>query len=275
MTTGGNNKSKWDKIRIGDVAIFSKDGYIYTSSVVTLKIINTELAFHLWGENQDNERWENIYFLDEIKKLKIPYADFNKSVKKKNGEYYDEGYVIQGFNVLSWHQAQEFIELFDLYGVSTNSQVEAEEFETVIKKLSELESTSKISQTLVRTEQSYQKQILFGLNKIFDCACCHKPFPVEFLVTAHIKKRQYCTEAERKDKNIVMPMCKFGCDELYEKGFITVSNGKFIAQNNKQNNTAVIDAYLTEIDNNQCTYYSDLTKDYFEWHMKHHSRSVE
>ena len=43
---------------------------------------------------------------------------------------------------------------------------------------------------------------------------------------SHIKKRRHCTNEEQVNRNVVMPMCKFGCDELFERGYIYVEEGE-------------------------------------------------
>ena len=54
------------------------------------------------------------------------------------------------------------------------------------------------------------------------------------MITAHKKKRSKCSFNERIDPNIVMPLCKFGCDHLYEivalkiKNNIVLSNSKLV-----------------------------------------------
>lgn len=59
------------------------------------------------------------------------------------------------------------------------------------------------------------------------CGICNKEYPINLLITAHIKKQTHCTFEEKLDyKNIVMPMCKMGCDDLYEKGYIFIRDGK-------------------------------------------------
>ena len=63
------------------------------------------------------------------------------------------------------------------------------------------------------------------------CAICSKTFSIKSLVTAHKKKRSECTENERIDPRIVWPLCKFGCDYLYEERCIIVRNGKTVANN--------------------------------------------
>ncbi|GIN91112.1 hypothetical protein J22TS1_21630 [Siminovitchia terrae] len=52
-------------------------------------------------------------------------------------------------------------------------------------------------------------------------------FPISFLIASHIKNRSFCKNEKKPDyKNILVPMCKFGCDDLFEKGYISVINGK-------------------------------------------------
>ena len=47
----------------------------------------------------------------------------------------------------------------------------------------------------------------------------------EFLVAAHVKPRSACTLDERRDwQHVVMVACRFGCDELYERGFVTIDD---------------------------------------------------
>lgn len=79
----------------------------------------------------------------------------------------------------------------------------------------------------VRREQAALRAIVFGTLSSCRCAMCHRIFPVEVMVAAHIKPRYKCNNIERKNSKIVMPLCKIGCDDLYEKGYITVdSEGK-------------------------------------------------
>ena len=37
------------------------------------------------------------------------------------------------------------------------------------------------------------------------------------------------------DEIIVIPLCKFGCDELYEKGVLVVQNGEFPSSRKNEN----------------------------------------
>ena len=66
---------------------------------------------------------------------------------------------------------------------------------------------------------------LFKGKETEECAICKKKFSVKSLVTAHKKKRKDCAENERTDPYIVMPLCVFGCDYLYEKRLIYIDSG--------------------------------------------------
>ncbi|MEF2097309.1 hypothetical protein V3595_22070 [Bacillus sp. CFBP9009] len=82
-----------------------------------------------------------------------------------------------------------------------------------------------------RTEQSLLKEWLFKNKETEKCAICGRTFSCRSLVTAHKKKRANCTEEERTDPYIVMPVCLFGCDYLYENGFIRINSGQIHIQN--------------------------------------------
>lgn len=269
VTPGGNNKSSWDKICRGDVAVFSRDGKIFASSVVTHKIHNKDLAANLWKFDEKGRTWEYIYFLDEIRSVDIPYIDFNKTILKKDGTPYADNYIIQGFGILQPEQCYKFFEKFDLQSDSIIELVDEVEYNKVLEYLENLEDTDVEITAKKRLEQAYLKTLLFGNKAIDSCACCGNEYPVSYLVTAHIKKRSHCSTQERKDKNIVFPMCKFGCDELFERGYISVSNGKFISLQKKPFTTSV-EEYIDLIEGNDCKFFSSETSPYFEWHLKFH-----
>ncbi|UEG48631.1 hypothetical protein LK994_08275 [Ferruginibacter lapsinanis] len=263
VTPGGNNITKWDRIQRGDVTLFSKEGAIYASGVTTFKLHSRNLASTLWGYNNNGETWEYVYFLEEIRNLNIPYIEFNTTVG------YANNYVIQGFGVLTEEQSNLVFNRFDLASEVFIPVVNAPTFENLINLLDNLEDTEREITTTRRLEQGYLKTYLFGNNTNGTCACCKKVYPVSYLVTAHIKKRSYCTPQEKRDLNVVMPMCKFGCDELFEKGYIIVENGQFVSLN-KTPTSLELENYINQLTDTGCTYYNQNTVDYFNWHKEHH-----
>lgn len=80
-----------------------------------------------------------------------------------------------------------------------------------------------------RKEQGLLQDWLFAGKKEQCCAMCGRTFSVGALVTAHKKRRADCVAAERLDPHIVMPLCTFGCDYLYERGYVYFDGFEMVA----------------------------------------------
>lgn len=267
VTPGANlrNRNYWDKINTGDKTLFAKDGHIFASATVTLKEHCRDLALDLWGTDTEGNTWEYIYFLDEIKNHRIPYAEFNKVVG------YKPKYFIRAFNILDLEKSTALCEAFSLSSEIYYPKITESEYLKFVDSIAELDSLDQQSRGIVRKEQGFLRLNLFGTNKTYQCGICGKKFPVPLLVTAHIKKRSRCTLEEKKDfAHIVMPMCKFGCDELYERGYIGVVDQKITQI--KPCDTPTVESYIRGIKGRPCTYWSPATQPYFQWHFDEHSR---
>lgn len=85
-------------------------------------------------------------------------------------------------------------------------------------------------QALFRKEQQKVRMLILGDGTTGKCSICDREFPADLLVAAHIKSRYRCTDSEKRDvSNNVILMCKFGCDDLFERGYITVLDGRIVA----------------------------------------------
>lgn len=258
------NKGKWEKVLPGDIALFSRNKIIFASATVAFTIHNRELALDLWKTNPKGQTWEYIYFLDEVNNQNIPSSVFNNSAD------YKKNYVIQGFNVLDQEKSTKIMHLLNLQSEMYFPEVSREDYFRVIAEPAPDMPLDKAGQSKLRTEQSFLRNNLFKNNKTFKCGICGKEFPRNFLVAAHIKKRANCTDEERRDfDHIIMPMCKFGCDELYEKGYIAIDEGKVVISNSKYG-TVPIDEYLKKVVGKSCNYWKPQTKKYFLWHKNLH-----
>ena len=94
-----------------------------------------------------------------------------------------------------------------------------------LARLRKLGKTDEIGQQRTRKEQSILQQWLFEGKTQEICAICNNKYAVSALAAAHKKKRSECNEAERLDPYIVMPVCLFGCDFLYENRHIVIEDG--------------------------------------------------
>ncbi|WP_433581274.1 HNH endonuclease [Paenibacillus amylolyticus] len=262
VTPGKNNVNvpKWGKIQTGDVTVFSANGHIFASGVVVLKVQHKELASRLWGYDKSGQTWEYVYFLDEIKEHGIPYIEFNRAVG------YADSYIIQGFNVMREELSERMLSSFNLKSEIYLPDVSEEEYEQEILHFEGNDSLDTHRSGKGRKEQSFLRKQLFKNKKFGVCGICGKEYPVDLLVAAHIKKRSKCSREERLDyKNIVIPMCKFGCDDLFEKGYITVCNGK-VERNPKKFYTPHLLEKVVLIENNDCLHWNENTQVYFDWH---------
>ncbi|MDO8269120.1 MAG: HNH endonuclease [Candidatus Levybacteria bacterium] len=266
VTPGKNdvNKHKWERVETGDIALFSRENEIFASATVAFTIHNKDLALNLWESNSEGDTWEYIYFLDEITYQQISYERFNRAVG------YDDKNIIRGFNVLDEEKSVKAVNLLGLESEIYYPEISKEEFDRAVAEPSFDDPLEKESLVKARTEQGYLRSHLFHSKKVEKCGICEREFPVNFLVAAHIKKRSECTDDEKRDyKNIVIPMCKFGCDELYERGFFGINEGRVSINKNKFL-TKSLEIFLNAINNRNCPYWSEGTRKYFEWHYNLH-----
>lgn len=102
------------------------------------------------------------------------------------------------------------------------------------------------SNARLRREQSILRNWLFSNKSSEECAICKKTFSIDSLIAAHKKKRCNCSEGERTDPNIVMPLCVFGCDSMYEREYIEIKDDKVIVFSDDKLTETEID-YLLRI----------------------------
>lgn len=262
VTNGKNNinKNKWERIKPKDIVLFARDKKIYTSAVVTFVFRNKELAKYLWNTDANGKLWENIYLVDELRAQDITYMEFNKIVG------YKEGNVIQGFGYLDEEKSNKILEKLDSVNDTYWEDVSRDVYNREVERLMNEENLDRQGSRSMRKEQGYLRKVLFGENTEYTCGICGKRYPLDLLITAHIKKRSECSKEERLDtEHIVMPMCRLGCDDLYEKGYILVEGGK-IKENQKKRMTSYVEDYLKVIEGRQCEYWNEKTQKYFEAH---------
>lgn len=146
-----------------------------------------------------------------------------------------------------------------------DNELKKKKAENLLSRLSELD---KVSNKKTRKEQYILREFLLGGRDVGSCAICKELFPVRFLTTAHIKKRAICSIEEKKDINNVFPTCHFGCDKLFEDGYVVVNEGNI--ENNISNKikTSAIEKYIERINTTKCDYFNEKNRKYFKEHAK-------
>ena len=258
----GQNVLKWNQMQKGDITLFSDKG-IVAKSVTTIKFHNKDLAVELWGLDPHGNAWEYIYLVQEASKLYLTYDQFNKTVG------YSKKFVIQGFMVLDQNKSDSLFAKYNLLSSTICEETTHEDYVHAVEMLIKGESLDNKIFANSRKEQSFLRNYLFKGKTTDKCGICGKEFPVDFLVTAHIKKRSECSNDERLDyKNIIMPMCKCGCDSAYESGYIYVDDDGYIRLNGDKSSTSDMAKILNDVDGKKCLCYNNDNKIYFEYHRK-------
>ena len=241
--------------------LFAADGRIFGRGVIAARFHNAALARRLWHEDHRGDTWEYMYALDQIKTANIPYRDFNAAVG------YKENNVIQGFTVMDEERSAAFLTTFPAPAGRVEWPEAPEVVEDALRNLDgDLERRAEGWQ---RAEQSALREALLHGAPNGQCALCGRVMDVRLLVAAHIKKRSHCTDAEKRDlRNIAMLNCRFGCDELFERGFISINDDWTVASKPSVTDKTVTE-YIRERLREKITPRPGSTK-YFEWHRQHH-----
>ena len=252
------NIGKWNRITVGDVVLFAADKKIRSSAVVASKFTSERLAKHLWGLNPDGVTWKYMYSLDEIRPLDISYEEFNEIVGYKSNN------VIQGFTVMDEEKSSLFLDHFALRSERHLDEVAPAEFEEAIINL-DGELDRKAAGWHRKEQAMGRKRLLKGKTSGI-CQLCGREMKSEFLIAAHIKRRSECEDHEKRDLDGVMMLaCKFGCDFLFEVGFIGVDAGKLLISPALQDQVAI---QYSEKLKGRVISISEKQAKYFEWHYE-------
>src|SRR5699024_1594176 len=265
ITPGKNdsNVSKWKSIEPGDVVLFYRKGIYQISAVTTYTLRNQDLALEIWGIDNRQQTWEYMYFLAEVKNINLAKEELNRLVG------YSENNFPQGFIRISRCTEETRLKILDELDLLSNvyyPEVDAESLENLKVYLDNNEGLDKKILSKRRVEQGILRRVLFNQQPTLICCICQRTNLTSFIVAAHTKKRSECNREERHDiNNIVVPMCKFGCDDLYEHGYISVDKGIVTIIND--NVTRPMLEHMKEIKGNVCSYWKSETAQYFQWHL--------
>jgi predicted restriction endonuclease len=122
----------------GDLALFAREGRIFSVGTVVKKLHNSELARELWKEDEDGHTWEYMYFLTGIHPVSISYEEFNVAAG------YAERNVIQGFSVLSEEKSITVLATLNLIEQQTPNEKALAEIRTVVVESGEFDPSSEI-----------------------------------------------------------------------------------------------------------------------------------
>lgn len=118
-----------------------------------------------------------------------------------------------------------------------------------------------------REQQQLRAALLLGRTEA-ECALCGEKYPARFLWASHIKKRAAATDQEARDiPRVAMLACVFGCDALFEDGYVSVENGTIVGATSVAGSTA-IGRRIGQLRGRSVDRYADAAA-YFDWHRAH------
>lgn len=256
-----NTEAAWLRMAPNDVVIFNVKGVVTVASRFTHRTRNRALALHLWGFKDVSEgiTWENVYFVSDVRHVSIPYPDIllcTESQPRMSFNRFseaDSAAIIDRYEKLLYELADEPISLEEAR-VEINLQMETDGSAT----------------RPTRNEHRFIVKHLFKGLATGTCCICLNDFPRNMLVAAHIKKRASCDRKEKLDiENIAAPMCRLGCDPLFEFGYISVKNGAVVRHPSLEA-PAAISNYIDGLLGNFVPAWGPKTKKYFQWHRDTH-----
>lgn len=244
----GRNVKRWNRIAPGDSILFALGNGRALIARITYKIHNKPLAEDLWGmtstANGFAQTWEYMFAVDAIDEQRYDKSELNMAIgRKPNAD-------IREFTVLSPEASLGAIAYFKIpASAASPSRIPAT---APLKKkvaqadIEQLDILDAFAIKRRRLEQRLLRDYLLP-EETGTCAMCGRTFPIQFLVAAHVKARSKCTDREKRDiENIAMPNCRFGCDELYERGYVAIdSTGRTIASS-KTPEVGPVRAYILE-----------------------------
>ena len=62
-----------------------------------------------------------------------------------------------------------------------------------------------------------------------------------------------------------MPVCKVGCDDFFEKGYLIVNQNGVIQSNKDKKVSDDLELVLHDVIGNQCTHFNQETEEFFSY----------
>jgi hypothetical protein len=269
---GGNKQPYWeslDLVKRGDVVFHYAKKMVRGLSLVTSESRIAEIRIRDRGQWQDLGReveveaqdFDFTIDLDEIPlEFRIGSESGIDTPFDKNGKV-KQGYLFK----LPPAGAQFLLARLNL----VNSEDERSLDNQVKELLGDFSGgTDKPITGTFRREQRALRQHLIGTKKSGTCGICGKTLSSNLLVASHIKPRNECTEKERVDPSVVMLACVLGCDSLFDKGFIYVDQNGVIKVSSKSDGYPDLSQFVSAINGQIATAFSENAKDYFAWHER-------
>lgn len=109
VTPGKNNVnvSKYNKISVGDLVVFTRDGKAFAFGKVAYLLHHPEMAKAIWGQMDDGQTWEYMYAISDHKPCSLSYDELRTALNSKPGDNF------MGFRVVPDLKALRVYEMLE------------------------------------------------------------------------------------------------------------------------------------------------------------------
>jgi hypothetical protein len=156
----------------------------------------------------------------------------------------------------------------DTVDEKTDPSTSEENHQVPDRILGELDNLDGFVRRKVRKEQMKLRKARFGNAKETECALCGRTLPTSIVRLAHIKRRSHAVGAELLDLNNTMGACTLGCDELFERGILTVDDSGTILVD-IPGSAGDLHNFVQFYDGRQLSGFKPAQQVFFAWHRKH------
>lgn len=232
---GNQNPNRHAELQVGDTVLFYGEKNFYYGGIVGAKWESAALAEEVWGVDEEAEflleedepngkTWKYMYALVNAGELSIPLDELQEWTGGRPTSH-PMGFMyldkLQDPPVSSARVLSHLV--FEPVIARADKVPDQVEVETAVRAT--FGSTDRVVTSISRTEQAVLRKAVIPADP-YPCGICGRVLPRKLLVAAHIKLRKKASEAERMEfERIAMPACVFGCDALFELGYIGVSDG--------------------------------------------------
>lgn len=125
----GANLSKYKKIEVGDFVFFTRDNKVYCTGEISYLLNNPRFAKEIWGVDAENQTWENMYALKNIRVQNISYSTLRNAIGSNTGDNF------MGFRPLDATKSVNALGLIGVQSIAWDINVGDEVKRTALHKL--------------------------------------------------------------------------------------------------------------------------------------------
>jgi hypothetical protein len=91
---GTTDRAEWHVIHPQDIVLFTGGNQAYAVGSITHKTHNRNLALDLWQVDKKRRTWEFVYFVNNMRRVSVPYTKLNKALGNKANNVFQRTLVL-------------------------------------------------------------------------------------------------------------------------------------------------------------------------------------